>query len=153
MISAAASRARSNCFLSRGSKSTMGWRLPSPAWKMLPEFRTGNDAVEDVVAGGQAAERAESVFAAFPEEVALGVVAREADFAGVMRGADFGDRGGLRGDGFGEAFDFDEENGSTVHRETGMDVVFDGAQRPAIEHFASGRSDGASSDVNDGFRG
>ena len=34
-----------------------------------------------------------------------------------------------------------------------MDVVFDGAQRPAIEHFTSGGSDGASGDVDDGFGG
>src|SRR5713226_8451646 len=45
------------------------------AAQSLRKFRTGNDTVEDVIAGGQAAERAESVFAAFPEEVAFGVVA------------------------------------------------------------------------------
>src|SRR6266478_1239164 len=123
------------------------------AAESLRELRTGNDAVEDVIAGGQAAERAESVFAAFPEEIALGVVAREADFAGVMPGADFGDRGGLSGDGFGEVFDFDEKNGGAVHGKTGVDVVFDGTQRPAIEHFTSGGSDGASGDVDDGFGG
>src|ERR1700674_2731431 len=57
----------------------------------LRKFRTGYDAVEDVIAGGQAAERAESVLAAFPEEVAFGVVAGDADFAGMMRVAHFGD--------------------------------------------------------------
>ncbi len=77
------------------------------AAESLRELRTGNDAVEDVIARGQAAECAESVFAAFPEEVAFGVVAGKADFSGVMCGADFGDRGGLGGYGFGEAFHFD----------------------------------------------
>jgi len=123
--------------------------LPDAA-QSLRKFRTRNDAVEDVIAGGQAAERAESVLATFPEEVALGVVARDADFAGMMRVADFGDRGGLSGDGFGEAFDFNEENGGAVHGEAGVDIVFDSAKRPAVEHFARGGGDGAGGNVDYG---
>ncbi len=126
--------------------------LPDAA-KGLRKFRTGNDAVEDVIAGGQAAKRAESVLAAFPEEVAFGVVARDADFAGTMGIANFGYRGGLSGDCFREAFDLNEENSGAVHGETGVDVVFDGAQRPAVEHFARSRSDTASGDVDDGVGG
>jgi hypothetical protein len=126
--------------------------LPDAA-ESLGKFRTGNDAVEDVIAGGQAAECAESVLAAFPEKVAFGVVARDADFAGVMGAADFCDRGGLSGDGFGEAFDFDEKNGGAVHGKTGVNVVLDSAESPAIEHFTGGRSDGAGGDVGDGFGG
>jgi hypothetical protein len=123
------------------------------AAQSLRKFRTRNDAVEDVIAGGQAAECAESVFAAFPEEVAFGVIAGDADFSGVMGIADFGDVDGLRGDGFGEAFDFNEENGGAVHGKTGVDVIFDGAESPAIEHFAGGGSDGAGGDVGDRFGG
>ena len=126
--------------------------LPDAA-QSLRKFRTRDDAVKDVIAGGQAAERAESVLAAFPEEVTLGVVARDADFAGMMRVADFGDRGGLSSDGFSEAFDFDEENSRAVHGETRVDIVFDGAQRPAVEHFTRGGSDGAGGDVDDGVGG
>ena len=125
----------------------------SDAAQSLREFRTRNDAIKDVIAGGQATERAESVLAAFPEEVALGVVAREADFAGTVRVANFCDRGGLSGDGFGEAFDFNEENGGAVHGEACVDIVFDGAQRPAVEHFTRSGSDGASGDVDDGVGG
>jgi len=133
-------------------KAVLKADLPDAA-QSLRKFRTGDDSVKDIIAGGQAAERAESVLAAFPKEVALGAVARDADFAGMMRVADFDDRGGLRGDGFGEALDLDEENGGAVHRETGVDVVFDGAQRPAVEHFARGGSDGAGGDVDDGVCG
>ena len=126
--------------------------LPDAA-QSLRKFRTRNDAVEDVIAGGQAAERAESVLAAFPEEVAFCVVACDADFAGMMRGTNFGDSGCLSGDGFSQAFHLNEENSAAVHWKTGVDVVFDGAKRPAIEHFTRGRSDGASGDVDDGVGG
>jgi len=34
-----------------------------------------------------------------------------------------------------------------------VDEIFHNAERPAVEHFAGGRSDGAGGDVNDGFRG
>src|SRR5271157_1357456 len=37
----------------------------------LGELGAGNDAVEDVVAGSEASQRAKGVLAAFPEEVAL----------------------------------------------------------------------------------
>ena len=70
-----------------------------------------------------------------------------------MRVANFGDGGGLRGDGFGEAFDFDEQDGGAVHGKACVDVVFDDAQGPAVEHFAGGGSDGAGGDVHDGFGG
>ena len=123
------------------------------AAKGLRKLRTRDDAIEDVIAGREAAECSESVLAPFPEEFALGIVAGKANFAGVMRVANLDDGGGLRGDGFGESLDFDEENGGTVHGKTGVDVVFNGAQGPAVEHFAGGRSDGAGGDVHDGFGG
>ena len=123
------------------------------ATKRLRKLGAGNDSVENVVAGGEAAESAEGVFAAFPEEFALGVVAGEANFAGVMQIANFGDGDGLSCNGFREALDFEEKNGGAVAREAGVDEVLDDAERPAIEHFASGWSDGAGGDVNDGFGG
>ena len=70
------------------------------AAKSLRKFRAGDDAVEYVDAGGDAAERAESVLAAFPEQIALVVIAGDADFASVMRAAHFVDGRGLRGDSF-----------------------------------------------------
>src|SRR6267143_2986870 len=70
------------------------------AAESLRKFRTRNHAIEDVVAGSETAERAESVLAAFPEKFALGIVASNADFARVMRAANFIDGGGLGGDGF-----------------------------------------------------
>lgn len=123
------------------------------AAERLRKFCAGNDAVENVVAGSKAAESAESVFAAFPEEFALGVVASDADFAGVMSVADFGDGGGLGGDGFGEAFDFEEQNGGTVARKSGVYEIFDSSKSPAVKHFASRGSDSAGGDVDNRFRG
>src|SRR5258705_246406 len=57
----------------------------------LRKSRTRNHAIEDVVAGSETTERAERVLAAFPEKFTLGIIAREADFAGVMFVANFGD--------------------------------------------------------------
>ena len=56
-------------------------------------------------------------------------------------------------DGFAHAFDFEQQDGGGIQREAGVDVVFDGAKRPAVEHFAGGGSDAASGDVGDGFGG
>jgi len=81
--------------------------LPDAA-KSLREFRTGNDAVENVIAGSETAEGAEGIFAAFPEKFAFGIVVGDANFAGVMRVANFRDGGGLCSDGFSESLDFDE---------------------------------------------
>jgi hypothetical protein len=119
----------------------------------LRKFRTRDHAVEDVDAGSDAAERAEGILAAFPEEVAFFVVASDADFARFVSTADFVDGGGLGGHGFQHAFDFEKEDGPGIHREASMDVVLDDAECPAVEHFASGGSDAARGDVGDGFGG
>ena len=70
-----------------------------------------------------------------------------------MNVANFGDGGGLGSNGFGEAFDFEEKDGGAVAREARVDEVFDDAERPAVEHFAGRRNDGAGGDVHDGFGG
>jgi len=119
----------------------------------LRKFGARDNAVKNIVAGGEAAESAEGVLAAFPEEFAFGVVAGEANFAGVVQVTNLGDGDGLSGDSFQKAFDFEEQNGGAVARETGVDEVFDDAQRPTIEHFACSGNDGAGGDVNHGFRG
>ena len=100
------------------------------AAQSLGKFGTRDHTVEDVVAGGQAAEGTESVFAAFPKKVAFGIVAGEPNFAGTMGVAHFGDGRSLRGDSFGKAFDLDEKNGSAVRGKTGVDVVFDSGCSP-----------------------
>lgn len=122
------------------------------AAKGLWKFCAGDDAVKNIIAGGETAESAEGVFAAFPEELALSVVAGEADFARVMQVANLGDGNRLGGNGFRESFDFEEKNGGAVAREAGMNEVFDDAQGPAVEHFASSGSDGAGGDIYNGFR-
>src|SRR5215472_18294294 len=62
------------------------------AAKGLRKFGARNDAVEDVVAGSEAAKRAKGVLAAFPEKFAFGSVAGEADFTGMVGVRNFGDR-------------------------------------------------------------
>src|SRR6266850_3125352 len=121
--------------------------------KGLRKLRTGDHAIQDVIAGSETAQRAEGILAAFPEKFALGIVASDADFAGLMRATNFIDCGGLRGDGFGEALYFDEQDRRAIDGKSGVDVVFDGAECPAIEHFAGRGSDAAGGDVHDGLRG
>ena len=123
------------------------------AAERLREFRTRNDAVENVDAGGDAAEGSEGILAALPEQVALFVVASDADLARFVGAADFVDGGGLRGDGFEHAFDFEEEDGARIHREARVNVVFDDAEGPTVEHFAGGGRDATGGDVGDGFAG
>ncbi len=123
------------------------------AAESLREFRTGNYAIEHVDAGGDATEGAERVLAAFPEKIALFVVASDANFTRFVHAADFVDGGGLRRDGFEHAFDFEEKDSAGIHREASVNVVLDDAERPAVEHFAGGGSDAASGDVGDAFGG
>ena len=121
------------------------------AAERLRKFRTRDDAVEDVDPRGDAAECAEGILATFPEQLALFVVAGHADFARFVGAADFVDGGGLRGDGFQHAFDFEEKDGAGIHGKAGVDVIFDDAKGPAVEHFASGRRDAAGGNVGHGF--
>src|SRR6266702_7631162 len=104
------------------------------AAQRLRKFRTRNNAIENVIARRKPAERAEGVFAAFPEEFAFARVAGDTNFASAMRIANFSDGGGLRDHSFIETFPLDEKDGGAVHGESGVDVVFDGAKGPAIEH-------------------
>jgi hypothetical protein len=78
------------------------------ATESLLKLRARNYSVENIVAGSNAAKCAEGVFAAFPEEIALFVVARDTNFAGVVLAADFVNGRGLDGDRFGKSFDFDQ---------------------------------------------
>ena len=123
------------------------------AAERLRQLGTRDDAVENVVARSEAAESAEGVFTAFPEEFALASVACDANFARVIREAHFVDGGGLCGDRFGYTFELNEQDGGAVTRESGVDVVFDGVESPAIDHFAGGGSNGAGGNFSDGARG
>src|ERR1700722_2948562 len=123
------------------------------AAERLRELRTRDYPVEDIYAGSDAAESAEGVFAAFPEQVAFFVVASDADFARLVCAADFVDGGCLRSDGFEHALDFEKKDGAGIHREASVNVVFDDAEGPTVEHFAGGGGDAARGDVGDGFAG
>jgi hypothetical protein len=78
------------------------------AAQSLREFGARDDAVQDIDTGGDAPEGPEGILAAFPEKVALFVVAGDADFASLVNATDFVDGRGLRGHRFGDAFDFNE---------------------------------------------
>jgi len=132
---------------------TVGFGNFGDAAESLRELGARDHAVENVIAGSEASEGAEGVFAALPEKFALASVACDAHFARVMREAHFVDGGGLRGDGFGETFELDEQNSGAVARESSVHVVFNGVESPAIDHFAGGGSDGAGGDFGDGARG
>src|SRR5256884_985286 len=123
------------------------------AAKRLRKFGARNDAVENIVAGSEAAKSAKGVLAAFPEKFAFGVVAGKADFAGVVGVRNFPDGSSLSRDGLREALDFEEKNRGAVPRETGVAEVFDDTECPAIEHFANRGNDGARGNVHDGFGG
>ncbi len=117
------------------------------------KFGARDHAVLHVIGGREAADGAEGVLAAFPEQVAFAGVAGHADFAGVMGAANVGDFFGVCLHGFGEAVHFEQQDGGAIERKSGVDVGFDGAERPAVEHFAGGGSDAARGDVHDGFGG
>ena len=56
-------------------------------------------------------------------------------------------------DGFGEPSTSSSSTAAQSSGKSRVNVGFDGAQRPAIEHFAGGGSDAARGDVRDGFGG
>jgi hypothetical protein len=72
----------------------------------LRELGSRDDTVEHVVAWGDATERTESVFAAFPEQVAFRLIAGHSNFSRVIFAAYFFNRGSLYLDGLAQAFDF-----------------------------------------------
>ena len=110
-----------------------------------------NHSILHVVAGRKASHGAESVFAAFPEQIAFLIIFCEADFARVVQSANFDDLRGLRFDSFGKPFDFDQQNRAAIARKSRVNKIFDGAQRPTVEHFARGGSDRARGKIGDGF--
>ena len=121
--------------------------------KGLRKLAAGNDAVENVVAGSDTAESAEGVLAALPEEFALLGILSNAYFPGVVQTTDLVDRRGLQDDGFVQALDFDEENSGGIGGKPCVNVFLDGAECPAVHHFAGGRGDTASGDFGNRFGG
>ena len=119
----------------------------------LRELRARDHAVLHIVARRNPAHRAEGVLAPFPQQLALAIVARHAHLARLVRLAHLAHRCRLRLGRFAQPFQLDQKHGRAVQGETGVDVRLDGAQRPAVEHFARRRSDPARGDVRHGFRG
>ena len=119
----------------------------------LWQLASRNDAVKNIVAGSDAAERAERILASFPQEFALFGVLRNANFTRVVDATDFINGGGLPFDRFVQSFDFEEQYSGGVGGKSGVDIFLDGAKRPAVHHFASCGSDAASSDFGNGLGG
>ncbi len=117
------------------------------------QARARDHAVLHVVHRRDAPESAERFFPAFPEQSALAVVARHAHFPRAMQLANFRDLGGLRFDRFGQPLHLDQQHRGAILRESGVDVILDGAQRESVEHLACRGRDGPHGDIEDGFGG
>src|SRR6266581_6822225 len=117
------------------------------------ELGARNDAIEHVIRWRDAANGAEGLFAAFPKQSAFASVARAAHFSRMVAQANLADFGGLGFGGLAHAFHLYQKNGGTIERQASMDIGFDGAESPAIEHFASCGNHSASSDIHDAVGG
>src|ERR1700722_21036675 len=92
----------------------------------------GNHAILHVVRGGEASDGAEGVLAAFPQQVALARVTSDANFARVVFVANVRNVFGVLLGRFFHSVAFDQQSGGTIGAETGVNVGFDGAKRPAV---------------------
>src|ERR1700752_4040940 len=117
------------------------------------ELGARDDAIEHVIGGRNAADGAESFFAAFPKQVALASVAGAADFTRVVTPTNIGNFRCLRFDGLARAFHFHKQNCGAIERKTCVNVGFDVAERPAIEHFARRGNNSVGSNIHDGIGG
>src|SRR4029077_14354891 len=119
----------------------------------LRKLASRNDAVKDIVARSDTAERPERVFAALPQEFALFGVLSHANFTRVVDATDFIDGGSLPFDGLMQAFDLEEQYRGGVGGKSGVNVFFNGAQRPAVHHFTGRGGNAASGDLSNRFGG
>ena len=118
----------------------------------LRESRAGDDTVLNDVVGGDAAHGGEGGFAAFPDEGALGVGLRDANFRGGVGAADFVDVSHERGN-FGDgAVEFNEEE-RAAHRIVGVDGGFSGLDGERVHHLDGGGEHACSDDAADGGAG
>ena len=141
---------------SRPSKGIRGCRLPSPAWKMLPIskpyfFADFGDAPQSF---GKFGARDHAVHAC--SRSARCGRPRQKRSCGPSR-ADRARRRHVRRalrrhgaarqmsatscgcgfDGFAQPVDIDQQDSGRIDRVSGMDIILDGANGPAVEHFAS----------------
>ncbi len=112
----------------------------------------GNHAVLDDVVGRDAAHGGEGRFAAFPNERALGVGLRDADFPRALRKANFIDVGEESFD-FGErAIELDEQKAAAIGI-VRVDGGFGGLDGEVVHHFDGGGKHAGSDDAADGGTG
>ncbi len=117
------------------------------------KFCSRNHAVLHVIGGREPADGAEGIFAALPQQIAFVRVASHADFARVVHAANVGDFFRLRLRGFAQSIHIDQQDGRAIERKSGVNVIFDGAKRPAVEHFARRGRDAARGDFDHRFGG
>ena len=77
------------------------------------------------------------------------IVPGSADFSCLVGLTDLFDAHGLARYGLRDSFDFDQQNRATVPRKSRMNIVFNRAQCPAIQHFACRRCNRARRQVGD----
>ncbi len=68
-----------------------------------------------------------------------------------MQLADIGNFFRLRFRDFAQSVNFDQQDGRAIERKSGVNVVFDGANRPAVEHLARCRRDSARGNLGHRF--
>ena len=79
-------------------------------------------------------------------------VGGEADFAGFVLCADFGDAVALGIEADFEAVDFDEQHRLGIERKAELERLLDGDQDALVHHFERGRDDARADDVADRLR-
>ena len=110
-----------------------------------------NHPVLRAVVGRQTADGAECAFAALPDRLALGVVARGTHLAGMVLAADFLNLLGLRVETRGRPVDFDNQNRAGVGRKSDVKGGFDRLDDERVHHLQRGRHDPGRDDVRYGL--
>jgi len=116
------------------------------------EGGAGDDAVLHDVVGGDAAHGGEGGFAPFPDERALGVGLRDANFGRGVGATDFVDVSHEGGDFGNGAVELDEEK-RAAHRIVGVDGGFGGLDGERVHHFDGGGEHARGDDAADGCAG
>ena len=107
----------------------------------LDQLRARHDRVVQVVVGRDASDRTERGLAALPQELALGVVGRDAADARAVPARDLAHRVGLLRDPGCQPVDLHEQHRFGVARVAGADEVLDRARDPRVHHLERGRQD------------
>src|SRR6516225_11682535 len=117
------------------------------------DFRARHNAVLDIIGRADAADGAEGVPAALPQQLALFGGASHSEFTRATQRAGLAELFGLFFDGFPQTLELNQQDGGGVAGIAGVRGLFNHAEHHAIEHLDGDRSDGAGGDLGDGAAG